>query len=118
DEPFMPKMENATLKAELGRASWKLFHTILARYPMEPSASQRQITHDYLLLFAQVYPCGDCARHFNKLITQYPPQLTNRNTASVWGCDLHNKVNKRLEKEMYDCANILEDYDCGCGADE
>jgi len=28
-----PKLENATAKAELGRASWKLFHTMMARFP-------------------------------------------------------------------------------------
>jgi FAD-linked sulfhydryl oxidase len=27
-------------------------------------------------------------------------------------------VNERLGKQEYDCSNILEDYDCGCGADE
>lgn len=116
--PFMPQMANETLKAELGRALWRLFHTILARYPDQPTAVQRQTLGLYILLFAQVYPCGDCARHFHKLLTLYPPQLSSRTTAAMWGCDLHNKVNKRLGKADYDCTTVLEDYDCGCGADE
>ena len=72
--PFMPKMANETLKAQLGNASWKLFHTILARYPDEPSDQERNTLENYIHLFAQVYPCGDCARHFTKLLAKHPPQ--------------------------------------------
>ncbi|KAG5419445.1 hypothetical protein I9W82_003212 [Candida metapsilosis] len=117
-QAFMPKMANETLKAELGRATWRLFHTILARYPDEPSEHERTTLTNYITLFAQVYPCGDCARHFQKLLSKYPPQTKSRKTAALWGCDIHNKVNERLKKPQYDCTKILEDYDCGCGADE
>lgn len=96
----------------------QLFHTILARYPDEPSTVQRDTLEQYIHLFAQVYPCGDCARHFVKLLEQYPPQTSSRQTAAMWGCHIHNKVNDRLGHEIYDCTNILEDYDCGCGKDE
>ncbi|KAI5970223.1 hypothetical protein CANMA_000835 [Candida margitis] len=117
-QAFMPKMANETLKAELGRATWRLFHTILARYPDEPSTHERTTLNNYIQLFAQVYPCGDCARHFQKLLSKYPPQTKSRKTAALWGCDIHNKVNDRLGKPQYDCTTILEDYDCGCGSDE
>ncbi|CAK7902515.1 FAD-linked sulfhydryl oxidase Erv2p [[Candida] anglica] len=115
---FMPKMANETLKAELGNASWRLFHTILARYPDAPSKQEQSTLFNYIHLFAQVYPCGDCARHFQKLLAKYPPQIKSRKSAAIWGCDIHNKVNGRLDKPMYDCTKILEDYDCGCGSDE
>lgn len=118
DTPFMPKMANETLKAQLGNASWRLFHTILARYPDAPSAQEQATLTQYITLFAQVYPCGDCARHFQKLLAKFPPQTKLRKNAALWGCDIHNKVNERLEKPQYDCTTILEDYDCGCGSDE
>lgn len=118
DVPFMPKMANETLKAELGNSAWKLLHTILARYPEEPTAIQKKYLETYIESFAQVYPCGDCARHFIKLLKKFPPQLNSRKNAALWGCFIHNKVNERLNKEIYDCSTILEDYDCGCGSDE
>lgn len=118
DTPFMPKMANETLKAQLGNAAWKLFHTILARYPDKPTQPEKTTLSQYIQLFAQVYPCGDCARHFQKLLKKYPPQIGSRKTAALWGCDIHNKVNDRLKKPIYDCTTILEDYDCGCGDDE
>lgn len=116
--PFMPKMANETLKQELGRSSWRLFHTILARYPDKPSLQEQTTLSTYIQLFAQVYPCGDCARHFQRLLAKYPPQTKSRKTAALWGCHIHNKVNERLGKNEYDCTTILEDYDCGCGSDE
>ncbi|KAI5959808.1 uncharacterized protein KGF55_005040 [Candida pseudojiufengensis] len=118
ETPFMPKMANETLKAELGRSSWKLFHTILARYPENPTIKERTTLGEFINLFSKVYPCGDCARHFQTLLSKYPPQTKNRKIAAIWGCDIHNKVNLRLNKPEYDCTTILEDYDCGCGLDE
>lgn len=118
DIPFMPKMGNETIKAELGRSTWRLLHTILSRYPKEPNFKERKYLKQFIESFAQVYPCGDCARHFIKLITKYPPQINSRKNAAMWGCFIHNQVNLRLGKEEYDCSTILEDYDCGCGVDE
>ncbi|GEQ68690.1 hypothetical protein JCM33374_g2358 [Metschnikowia sp. JCM 33374] len=118
ETPFMPKMANETLKAQLGNSAWHLFHTILARYPDKPSISEKSTLKQYIHLFAQVYPCGDCARHFTQLLAKYPVQVESRKTAALWGCHIHNKVNERLEKPIYDCTTILEDYDCGCGKDE
>lgn len=115
--PFMPQMENATLKAELGRATWRLFHTILARYPEKPTLQEQATLKQYLTLFAQIYPCGDCARHFIVILNNNPPQVSSRVTASMWGCMVHNLVNKRLDKPQYDCTTVLENYDCGCGGD-
>ena len=30
-------------------------------------------------------------------------------------CSLHNEVNKRLKKPVFDCAGLDGEYDCGCG---
>jgi FAD-linked sulfhydryl oxidase len=31
---------------------------------------------------------------------------------------VHNKVNKRLQKPEFNCENIGDAYDCGCGDEE
>jgi hypothetical protein len=31
---------------------------------------------------------------------------------------VHNVVNKRLKKPEFDCENIGDAYDCGCGEEE
>jgi Erv1 / Alr family len=67
---IMPHLANETIKlnfeevvadcrAELGRASWKLFHTILGRYPEKPTLDEREALKSYIHLFARLYPCGE-----------------------------------------------------------
>lgn len=114
---IMAKMGNETLKAELGRASWKLFHTIMAQYPETPTVKEQATLENYIHLFSQVYPCGECAVHFQKLLSKFPPQVSSRNTASQWACYVHNQVNERLGKEIFDCNNVGEHYKCGCDGD-
>ncbi|KAK0611002.1 ERV/ALR sulfhydryl oxidase domain-containing protein, partial [Immersiella caudata] len=117
-----PKLENATAKqdilAELGRASWKLFHTMMAKFPDKPTDDDRLALKTYIQLFARLYPCGDCASHFQKIIKKYPPQTSSRSAAAGWACEMHNIVNKRLKKEMFDCNKIGDFYDCGCGDED
>jgi FAD-linked sulfhydryl oxidase len=113
-----PKLENATAKAELGRASWKLFHTMMAKFPDKPTDDDRLALKTYIQLFARLYPCGDCASHFQKIIAKYPPQTSSRSAAAGWACEMHNIVNKRLKKELFDCNKIGDFYDCGCGDDD
>ncbi|KAG5354370.1 FAD-linked sulfhydryl oxidase ERV2 [Yarrowia sp. C11] len=115
---IMAKMGNETLKAELGRASWKLFHTIMAQYPETPTKQEQSTLKNYIYLFSQVYPCGECAVHFQKLLAKFPPQVSSRATASQWACYVHNQVNERLGKEIFDCNNVGEHYKCGCAEDE
>lgn len=58
------------------------------------------------------------ATHFNKMITEFPPQTSSRFAASQWLCGMHNKVNERLHKPIFDCSGIESKYPCGCGTPE
>lgn len=116
--PIMEHLANETIKAELGRASWKLFHTILAQYPVKPTENERETLSSYIYLFSRVYPCGQCAEHFQKMLKKYPPQTSSREAASQWGCFVHNVVNERLKKPIFDCNEISDKYNCGCGPDD
>jgi FAD-linked sulfhydryl oxidase len=89
----------------------------MAKFPDSPTEEDQIALKSYIHLFARLYPCGDCARHFQKLLEKFPPQVKTRSTAAAWACHVHNQVNKRLKKEMFDCSKIGDFYDCGC-ADE
>lgn len=109
-----PKLGNETLKAELGRAAWKLFHTTFATFPDKPTADESLALKTYIHLFQRLYPCGECAGHFGTILKKFPPQVSSRSAAAAWGCHVHNQVNKSLKKEEFDCSNIGDFYDCGC----
>jgi len=113
-----PKLENATAKAELGRAAWKVLHTTFARFPVKPTKDESEALRQYVHLFQRLYPCGECAEHFGKVLAKYPPQVSSRSAAATWGCYVHNIVNKRLHKPEFDCEQIGDAYDCGCAEDD
>lgn len=52
------------------------------------------------------------------MLAKYPPQVSSRSAAAMWGCMVHNIVNKRLQKPQFNCEDIGDAYDCGCGDDD
>ncbi|THH07539.1 hypothetical protein EW145_g3310 [Phellinidium pouzarii] len=112
---IMGKLGNETAKQVLGRATWKLMHTMTLRFPEEPNGDERNALESYFHLQSRLYPCGECAAEFQQLLKKYPPQTSSRRSAALWLCFLHNEVNKRLEKPIFDCTHLDDTYDCGCG---
>jgi len=112
---IMSKLGNETTKAALGRATWKLLHTMTLRYPEHPTDDEREALKSYFYLTSRLYPCGECAAEFQQLLKLYPPQTASRLSASAWLCFVHNQVNERLKKPIFDCAHLDDEYDCGCG---
>ncbi|KAF9086513.1 hypothetical protein BGX23_008816 [Mortierella sp. AD031] len=113
----MPQLGNATAKAELGRATWKLLHTMAGRYPLKPKPDERAAIKQWIYLLSRLYPCGECADHFQAMLKQHPPQTSSRAALSNWACSVHNIVNIRLGKAEFDCSTLADIYKCGC-ADE
>ena len=55
-DAIMGKIGNETVKAELGRAAWKLLHTTMAKFPDQPSQDEQTALFSYIHLFARLYP--------------------------------------------------------------
>jgi FAD-linked sulfhydryl oxidase len=105
-------------RAELGNAAWKVLHTTIAKFPDKPTSDDSQALKSFVHLFARLYPCGECARHFQQILAKFPPQASTRSAAAGWACHVHNEVNRSLKKEEFDCSKIGDFYDCGCADDE
>lgn len=103
------------IRAELGRATWKFLHTMTLRFPDKPTDSDRQLLLRFFTDFSQLYPCGECATHFQALLKELPPQTSSRMASALWLCEAHNRVNKRLGKPEFPCDKLDATYDCGCG---
>ncbi|PVU91085.1 hypothetical protein BB559_004298 [Furculomyces boomerangus] len=116
-QALMGKMTNETLRADLGRSSWYLLHVMASRYPHDPTKQERDIALGFLNYFSYLYPCGDCAVHFQKHLKKSPPNLDDRDGFEQWLCKTHNIVNKMLGKPIFDCLTVHDQYDCGCGPD-
>ena len=90
-------------RQSVGRCAWSLLHTIAAHYPDDPSQEWVEKHSRFFKSFSKVYPCKSCGRHFAEMIKEEHPKLENRENISVWVCEIHNKVNRMLNKEVFPC---------------
>lgn len=97
--------------AELGHSTWTFLHSAAAYYPDEPSATERDAMHALLRALPHVYPCAACAA---ELQAEYARRGAGDTAAAVvsgaalreWLCVLHNSVNERLGKPVWDCGDV------------
>jgi hypothetical protein len=52
----------------------------------------------WLEKFAGRIPCGACKDHFKQLLREVPPDYTTRENYFAWTVEIHNRVNRRLNK--------------------
>ena len=51
-------------RAELGRATWRLLHTMVNKFPLDANEEEKEAITDFIYLLARLYPCGDwCVTH-------------------------------------------------------
>lgn len=93
---------------QLGRNTWSLLHTMAAYYPKEPTAGQQKDMMQFIDSFSRLYPCEHCAQDFQKDIKSDPPQTQSQRELSQWLCRIHNKVNQKLGKTLFDCNRVDE----------
>lgn len=110
------KMSNQEIRTRLGRSTWTLLHTMGATYPAFPTSQHKKDTLNFIHLLSSLFPCGDCCQHFQKLLNDYPPRVSNHDEFKTWLCEAHNVVNGRLNKPIVDCKTVDEIWQCGCEA--
>jgi mitochondrial FAD-linked sulfhydryl oxidase len=98
------KLECPVDREELGNHTWALLHTLSAYYPEEPSLQQQSYASVLVLALSKLYPCHICAADFEQFVAEHPPDTISRENFSLWICDLHNSVNKKLNKPLQSCS--------------
>ncbi|KMV66003.1 mitochondrial sulfhydryl oxidase [Encephalitozoon cuniculi EcunIII-L] len=116
ENPRTEKLSKKEIRERLGRSTWTLLHTMGARYPAFPTYQQKKDTLSFIHLLSSVFPCGECTKHFQKLLSDYPPRVGSNEEFKTWLCEVHNVVNRRLGKTVVDCRTVDEIWDCGCEA--
>lgn len=93
---------------ELGKATWTFLHTMAAYYPERPDEKQKTEMKSFISNFSKFYPCNYCAEHLREEMGKNPPVVESRETLSEWFCNVHNEVNERLGKPIFDCKKVLD----------
>ena len=107
NEPKVTK-ECPLSRDQLGRNTWSLLHTMAAYYPKEPTGDQQKDMMQLIDSFSRLYPCEHCAQDFQRDIKLDPPQIQSQQSLSQWFCRIHNKVNQKLGKKLFDCSRVDE----------
>jgi len=95
-------------RGELGRSTWGFLHTMAAYYPDRASPEQQCEMRYFIRTLSHFYPCSDCATHLQEDMKNFPPKVGGANELSKWFCDIHNRVNVRLGKPIFDCSRVME----------
>lgn len=92
----------------LGRSTWTFLHTLAASVPQKPTTQERARITRFMSDFAQLYPCAPCAESFQEILKNFPVDVRSGPNFAQWMCDVHNEVNKELNKPTFDCATVGE----------
>ncbi|KAK3148051.1 hypothetical protein QOZ80_3BG0290000 [Eleusine coracana subsp. coracana] len=93
-------------KEEVGRATWMLLHTIAAQFPDEPTRQQKRDAKELMHILSRLYPCKECADHFQEVLKANPVQAGSQAEFSQWLCYVHNVVNRSLGKPIFPCQRV------------
>ncbi|KAK0088179.1 hypothetical protein PV325_012846 [Microctonus aethiopoides] len=90
-------------KDELGSATWSFLHTMAAYYPEQPTNQEKNEMKTFFYIFSKFYPCAPCAEDLREQLKISPPITNSQNELSQWLCAIHNEVNKKIGKPVFDC---------------
>jgi len=85
-----------------GPSLWHTLHTISFNYPVNPTDEQKQNYLNFFIGIKNILPCGTCRINYEKNLKQIPitlKTLKNRKTLSKWVYNIHELVNKMLNKK-------------------
>ncbi|KAF1318229.1 Augmenter of liver regeneration, partial [Globisporangium splendens] len=102
EEPALPK-DCPLGREELGNATWGLLHSMGIYYPEKPSKEYQEKTKTFIEALALMYPCVHCAEDFQNEVKKSPPKVDSRTSFSLWLCEQHNIVNKKIGKPAFPC---------------
>jgi len=84
-----------------GPSIWLFLHTMSFNYPNEPTKEQKKYYRNFILNLENVLPCKYCRINLKKNFKKLPLTMThmkNRYTFSKYVYDLHEHINKMLNK--------------------
>ena len=85
-----------------GPHMWMSIHSIAISFPDNPSQSDKKNYKQFFSHLSKVLPCKSCSISFRKYMKILPIEkyLTSRKRLLYWTYLIHNKVNKKLNKNI------------------
>lgn len=86
-----------------GNHGWKFMHYVTLGYPEIPTVEEKNNYKNFFISLKNVLPCSKCAKHYEENLKKLPLTddiLNNKTKLIKWCIDLHNIVNKMLNKKV------------------
>lgn len=100
----------------LGQNTWTFLHSAAAYYPDKPSEAQRSAMLTMIQALPHIYPCHTCAESLQEELEREKRTKKSWEEGAPlgdavrtglgfrkWLCGLHNEVNTRLGKPIWQC---------------
>lgn len=85
-----------------GPYGWSFIHYVALGYPEEPNVDIINRYRNFFISLGDAIPCEKCQKHYKQMLLDSPPQLENQESLFRWTVDIHNQVNRRLNKPTFD----------------
>ena len=91
---------------------WFFLHTASLSYPVTPNDTIKKKFYDFIHNFPLFMPDPKMAASFSDLLDTYPvsPYLDSKDSLVRWTHFIHNKVNKKLEKDQISLGKFYTEY--------
>jgi hypothetical protein len=93
--------KNGMLTTIWGPGMWHFLHTMSFNYPNQPTKIQKKQYKDFIISLKHILPCGKCRENLAtnfKIMPLKAKHMKNRENFSKYVYDLHELVNKQLDK--------------------
>ena len=102
--------------SSLGKHTWAVLHSIAASYANFPNETEK---HNFQMFFDGLinsYPSNNSL--IKEIIKEKPLEHNSREELVYYICEIHNIMNKKLNKTKFNCRNAFDIWggDCGCNS--
>jgi hypothetical protein len=92
------------LTAVWGPSMWHFLHVMSFNYPVNPTLKDKKHYRDFIVSLQYILPCKYCRMNLTKNLKTLPitmQSMDSRNTFSRYIYDLHELINKMLNKKSH-----------------
>ena len=92
---------------------WHTIHIVALGYPKNPTYTDKKCAKEFYESLTYLLPCAICRQHYKEHLIKNPltPFLDSRTDLIKWTVDIHNSVNKMLEKPEWTLEEVLAYYE-------
>ena len=91
---------------------WFFLHTAAMSYPVTPNDTVKKKFYEFIQNFPLFIPDPKISASFTTILDTYPvsPYLDSKDSLVRWTHFIHNKVNKKLEKDVISLEEFYTSY--------